>query len=345
LTLNSNEMNIFDIQKMLLPISTAGIEGRRQNGMEKSTLLSAIGTHNYRQTFEHKLTTIDEDEQLSRGVMDGDDRTLFQLRPPNEAVNKVSALTATLSPYYTGTIQLQPKILRRLGIWNLAIVSTGGLSILGILGFLWFLWLGDESSPFWKWLILGAYLQRIVTFSSVILWTAVTFQSTLCIAMIAAALIEWSGFRLIHSATLSIQRSKGGQPVGLLTAGVFRPKSRFPLVMAIILSITSLSSTFISTALVADLGLRLTAGQSTATNIAYSLDIEKATSLAEGEALGYPSQLAVNFPTFAEYKYPISHREGIDNTGLLVRALFPISSGPTREILSNYTGPGTLMSS
>jgi hypothetical protein len=53
----------------------------------------------------------------------------------------------------------------------------------------------------------------------------------------------------------------------------------------------------------------------------------------------YEERLATEYPTFGEYSIPPKPQEGVDDTGVVIRSLIPISSQNARENLVSYTGP------
>lgn len=104
--------------------------------------------------------------------------------------------------------------------------------------------------------MLNGYLQRTVTLSSAVLRTVLTLQASLCTSMIAGSLMELSnGFNLLHSASISIRRYNGGIPLLLLHSGIFDRRTWYLLIVTVLLSSTTIASYFLSTGLVADLGI------------------------------------------------------------------------------------------
>jgi hypothetical protein len=74
----------------------------------------------------------------------------------------------------------------------------------------------ETSHPEWE-------SSKDCTLSSVIARTVISFQASLCTAMVAASILELStGFGLLKSAALSIRRFNGGQPFMLLRGGMFK---------------------------------------------------------------------------------------------------------------------------
>ncbi|KUJ12024.1 uncharacterized protein LY89DRAFT_688497 [Mollisia scopiformis] len=236
-------------------------------------------------------------------------------------------------------------VLEKVGTWNSIIIFIGSVIMFGVLSFLWFLWTSNEHNPFWRWLVLNGFLQRAVTLSSAVLRTIITFQASLCTSMIAASLMELSnGFNLLHAASISIKRYNGGLPVLLLQSGIFDRRTWYLLTITILLSSTTIASYFLSTGLVADLGIAPIIGNPVAGTNAYSTNFTKALVLRDYEP-DFSIYTPSTYPAFAEYSEPASNIQGIDDTGRVMRAILPISSATTREALSNYTGQGTLLNS
>ena len=54
---------------------------------------------------------------------------------------------------------------------------------------------------------------------------------------------------------------------------------------------------------------------------------------------------ATSFPRFAEYAETVPLQEGLDDTGILLRAFLPYSKAESREMISNYTGEALVLDS
>ena len=74
-----------------------------------------------------------------------------------------------------------------------------------------------------------------------------------------------------------------------------------------------------------------------------------------GEISGYtyPIQLRTStwlrppsaFPAFAEFSRPVSSPDGVDDTGVLLRAFLPFADAQSRESIRNYSGLATVLDS
>ncbi|CZR59696.1 uncharacterized protein PAC_09590 [Phialocephala subalpina] len=240
------------------------------------------------------------------------------------------------------TYRKKTTTLQKVGVWNAAIIMIGSLCILGVLGFLWYLWTADERNEFWRWLVRKEYLQRTVTLSSAVLRTVVTFQSGICTSMIAGSIMELSSFEFTRTASLSIRRFNGGLPTYLFQSGVFSRQAWYLFIVTVLLSTTTIASYFLSTGLIADLGIAPIFGDVVAGQATYSLNFTKTTTIRLFEP-DFTSYMPSTFPTFAEYSEPTNSTPGVDDSGLTVRAILPFSSATTRQTMSNYTGPGTVL--
>lgn len=89
-------------------------------------------------------------------------------------------------------------------------------------------------------------------------------------------------------------------------------------------------------------------------DFAYALDGDAALNAAFGSsAYPYPLQLRTStwlrpapaFPSFAEYAAPVPSQEGVDDTGVLLRAFLPFADAETRETIRNYTGTAFVLDS
>lgn len=235
-------------------------------------------------------------------------------------------------------------VLQKIGVWNAAIISIGSLCILAVLGFLWYLWIADERNDFWRWLVRREYLQRTVTLSSTVIRTVVTFQSGICTSMIAGSIMELSGFEFSRTASLSIRRFNGGLPTYLFQSGVFNRQAWYLFIVTVLLSMTTIASYFLSTGLIADLGIAPIFGDVVAGQSTYSLNFTKTTAIRLFEP-DFTSYMPSTFPTFAEHTESTNSTAGVDDSGLTVRAILPFSSATTRQTMSNYSGPGTVLNS
>lgn len=152
------------------------------------------------------------------------------------------------------------------------------------------------------------------------------------------------GFELFQSASLSIRRFNGGLPLMLLQSGIFDRRTWYLLTIAILLSSTTISSYFLSTGLVSDLGIAPINGNAVFAQAPFSIQQTKLHQFQDYEpdfSIYNPSI----YPAFGEYSEPPNKTQGVDDTGRMMRALLPISSPSTRESLSNFTGLGTLLNS
>jgi hypothetical protein len=163
--------------------------------------------------------------------------------------------------------------------------------------------------------------------------------------MIAASIMELStGFDLVNSASLSIQRFSGGLPLFLFKAGIFSGKIWYLFLMTVLISFTSIASHFISTGLVADLEIASIIGDAVIGQAAYSLNFTKVILLNDYEP-DFTTYMPSLYPAFGEYAEPSTNSVGIDDTGPTIRAILPISSPTTRTTMSNYTGFSTVLNS
>ncbi|KAE9377841.1 hypothetical protein N431DRAFT_365821 [Stipitochalara longipes BDJ] len=256
------------------------------------------------------------------------------------AHKKLSEISGTFS-----TARRKTSLIRKIGMWNFSVIIVGNLLICGILGSLWYLWSGNEKQPFWRWLVLNRYIQRTITLSAVALRTIIAFQSALCTSMIAGSIMELYGFNLARSAALSIMRFNGTQPYMLLRKGNFKSNSWFLLAMTIFVSVTTIASQFTSTGLVADLEIAAMFGDPISVDTAYGYNFYTKGHLLDLYEPDFTDFMPSVYPTFGEYSETPKKTAGLDDTGNSLRGLLPISSATIRQLMSNYTGSGTVLNS
>lgn len=118
------------------------------------------------------------------------------------------------------------------------------------------------------------------------------------------------GFNLFHAASISIRRYNGGLPVLLLQSGIFDRRTWYLLTITILLSSTTIASYFLSTGLVADLGIAPIIGDPTSATVAYSINETKAVVLQDYEP-DFSIYTPSTYPTFGEYSEPASDVQGM----------------------------------
>jgi hypothetical protein len=269
----------------------------------------------------------------------------------------------------------------RLDFWSPIVLVTASIVILAVISFLTFLWFANAENGFWHIIVLRNWLTTAISASTFLIRTAVDFQSGVCAAMLAAIVLESTGVRLPDVATLSTMRS-GSDTAGTVAipivreAGGGRSTARYrnaasTIALVFITSVLQLSSTI----LLSDLWFGPLPGMGYSTSISYdfSYDCFQKAPRPDEEAITYPDldELEVKvydggkycqeasyndvrrvtawvrnptvYPVFGEYSQRAPSQDGIDDTGVLLRALLPFSSQQSRETVINYTGKAVVL--
>ena len=128
--------------------------------------------------------------------------------------------------------------------------------------------------------------------------------------------------------------------------------------MILLLCLTTTLLQFSSTALLSDLRLGELPSLPSVRNATYDFVYThngSGTDPAVYHFSGYtyPIQLRTStwlrpppsFPAFAEYSRPVSSPDGVDDTGILLRAFLPFADAQSRESVRNYSGKATVLDS
>lgn len=242
---------------------------------------------------------------------------------------------------------------RRLGWFLMIWLLLSVLAIVVALGFLWFLWSSNGSNEIWRQIMVAGWLTRIITILSMIIRLSASFQGTAAASMLAAVALERGQLSISKSAAASLIRSINGGPLDLLwlfRGGIFLKRKRSTAVLVFGLVLTTGLSQLTSTALLSDLKPGLVPGNFAYSQIPFRLienydgthDLSRTVS---GQGLGLGLNKPPFYPMFAEYAEDTSLEEGVVDTGMTLRAFFPLASEQARSLLRNYSGPATLFDS
>jgi hypothetical protein len=236
---------------------------------------------------------------------------------------------------------------KRLGWYTITIAVFGFLGPLSALAFLIFLWKSNIDSQLWRAIIANGWATRSITLASLVIRWSIAGQATICTSMLAGLVLERNGIRYSQAAAVSILRFVNSGPFNLLSPilgsfSVFTFQSVTPFLILILL-ITSTISQFSSTALLSDLQSIMIPGNAENSSVAYGIARINPTYHTAGTR--FFSVQAPYFPTFAEYTEAPMVSEGVVDTGLAIRALFPIVSQPSRYVLRDYKGNATIFDS
>jgi len=234
------------------------------------------------------------------------------------------------------------------------------LVLIVLFAFLGFLWHKNPSNQFWHIIVIRGWTSQTVALLSFNLRVAVDFQSGTAAAMLAALLLESASVRLIDAAQVSIMRATRTFSFDLvlpLLRGA-RPKTGVLQSMHLLAGITLVWTTTLlqltSTILLSDLKLGLLPGpidnRTLVYDFRYALNIN---DKGEWNSTGYSAQYRTttwlrkpsSYPTFAEYSEPVPEVDGVDDTGVLLRAFVPHADAPSREMLADYAGAAYVLDS
>lgn len=208
----------------------------------------------------------------------------------------------------------------------------------------------------WNKVMVDGWATRLVAVTSLLIRLMVDTQAGVAAAMLASLLLESSrGVKLSEVASISILRYRAtawtlAQPVvrGLSGVGLL-----FPGLLALLL-LTSLALQFSSTILLSDLQLSPLPGhfQTSHRPIDFSYDCIMAqeecafvwfNQIPRGTAW---AMSPLSFPAFAEYAEPVKDlQQGVDDTGVLLRAFLPMPDAESRQSLRNHSGSALVMDS
>ena len=189
--------------------------------------------------------------------------------------------------------------------------------------------------------------------------------------MLTSIVLKTSSVRLSDAAKVSIMRANNPRPRALLDLipalsgqGCLegRLKTTVYCLAVLLLFGTTTTLQFSSTLFLSDLHLGRLPDLPEKRSVAYDFDYGKSNEveiIAPGLALDntysgdYPIQRRgptwlrnpSAFPAFAEYSKEVSPLEGVDDTGVLLRALLPLPEAQSRETIQNYSGDAFVLDS
>ena len=227
--------------------------------------------------------------------------------------------------------------------------------MLGALGFTAFLWFADESNAAWHTIMVTNWLTVSTTILGEVMKQAVGFQVGIVTAMLAAIVLEKGQTLLRHAAPMSIIRGgTGAGNVFELTEMQFKA-ARFVkggniliVSLALLEAMVLAFSQVITIVLASDIGLHPLAGKGVHSNISYGFTFgtgpDTMLSRRDNGTNSSPwTKRAAFYPTFAEYSEPPMIAEGVDDTGLTLRAFLPYMASDDRQTTQKYEGKTTVL--
>ncbi|KAK3716336.1 hypothetical protein LTR37_006486 [Vermiconidia calcicola] len=260
-------------------------------------------------------------------------------------------------------------LLRRLGWEAQSILIATTIVVLAVAGFIAFLWFADLDNNVWHQIMVTDWATRAVTISTLVLRFVIDLQAGLAGAMLATVVLESSSVKLRDVAEISMMRANSPQPRAMLrlipalsdNSWVFPSLSSigYSAIVLLLFSTTTVLQ-FSSTLLLSDLQLGQLPGLSVVREALYDFQYEwggpasfAAPASHRGTGYSYPIQLRTStwlrpppaFPAFAELSSPVESPEGVEDTGVLLRAFLPFPDAQSRQSIRNYSGPAMVLDS
>ena len=220
---------------------------------------------------------------------------------------------------------------------------AGTFVILGCQAFICFLWIGGSGNSLWLDIVLAGWIPRSITIAALLIRSLVTAQAAICTSMLAALVLEIVGTPLRNAAAISMARFEITGPLSLLLL-FRRPINNKDFLLkgiVLLLATSTFLLQFTSTVLLSGIGLDVIPITQLRPNISYGISDETFVKIQTRHLPGYTSTTP-RYPAFAEYSERSSVEDGVDDTGLSIRAFLPITPETSRDIVKNYTGMATL---
>ena len=269
---------------------------------------------------------------------------------------------ATLVEKTESEIPRRSSLLRRVGWMATCTMVTTVCAVLAVVGFIGFMWFADFSNNHWHKIMVEGWATRAVSFSTLVLRSAVDLQAGIATAMLAAVVIESASILLLDAVEVSTMRASNPHPRALLIPAIKGAHWTVPglnsfgySVTVLLLFMTTVMLQFSSTVLLSDLRLGQLPGLASQLNATYDFEYvaygpsgksDPALGFSAWNKFSYPLQMRTStwlrnpptYPAFAEYSKPIPVPKGVDDTGTLLRAFLPFTDTQSREIVRNYSG-------
>lgn len=235
----------------------------------------------------------------------------------------------------------------KLGLLATCTLSIGLALILASLGFLWFLWLANDENKLWRAIVNRNWVTRAIALASLAIRQSVSFHASVATAMIAGLALERMIVLLLNLASVSTTRNANGGPYMLLwwlwKAFHFNPhrwKTVFLPLLITILTSTTILIQLTSFALLSDVDLVTTRASSETRSIQTHFAYDQNGTIPTVTHGSTWSQQLQSYVSFAEYHEQPSGDsiDGVDDTGLTLRAFLPIVDEQTRFMTASWDG-------
>jgi hypothetical protein len=233
------------------------------------------------------------------------------------------------------------KVSQRIGWYGQLALVGGTVCILAALSFLCFLWFSDSQNAAWRHLAIEGWMTRSITVTAIVIRVMVAAQAAVATSAIAALLLQRHEVALPQIAPISLIRANNTGPYSLLwritSKQCFRA-TPLSILFLTILTTTTISSQFTSTILLSNVRAATIQNTPQSINITYGFEEWPTNDASPGVQLLELS----SFAAFAEYTEPATPVQGVHDTGLTLRALFPITSNE-RQQMRQYSGKATVI--
>ena len=216
-------------------------------------------------------------------------------------------LKEPLISHHPWLTQRAPNAIRRVGLWGIFVILGGILLILATLFFIGFLWFSNDDNDMWRKIILAGWAPRSVTLASLV--------------------IRWA-CRWYAPASHTAPRTTGSRV----------------LLVATLLTLTTILSQFTSTALLSDVCRASVTSdpQSSESSFAVNASMEDPIYSSWTQNV-YTRSKPAFYPTSAEYSEEPFRSSNMYDTGLSLRAMIPIGDQNVRSALKTYSGFATVV--
>jgi hypothetical protein len=248
----------------------------------------------------------------------------------------------------------------RIGLATVSLLTLATLVSLAVIAFTGFISYGTNDQQIWHAIVLNGWATRALTISALVLRTCTDVQAGFVVCMLASIALEMDAVSLFDVPAIAFARASSIPPYMLLLRRSFckMPFRRQvpwsgPLVLIPLLCLTTILLQFTSTILVSDLALGTLPGSQYEEDVFYDFEYVETPIPGMLMMTDYPLQLRQStwlqsppsFPNFAEYKEEVPVVEGVDDTGVLLRAFVPFPQALKRETLRNYSGKASVLDS
>ncbi|KAF2742341.1 hypothetical protein M011DRAFT_529899 [Sporormia fimetaria CBS 119925] len=235
---------------------------------------------------------------------------------------------------YVGVLPITKRIALHLSAGAGASIAV----LLAAVAFLTFLWHCDSTNSIWHRIVLVNWVTRSVTLTALALRASASLLAGIATSMLASLVIEGTGIRLDDIPELSMMRLSNTGPHSLLWAYVKQTILSYHLMLALLLTITTLAAQLSSTLLLSDVATKHILGPAFTATYAYSFNANGTNNNNDMWRRTYWDQMVTEYPAFGEYVVEPQPEDGINDTGSSLRAFISVPDQSTRESLYAYQG-------